>query len=384
MKPLVVRAGRAPKRRRTYRGRAWAQLLGASCACLLLPCAGSHARADSDRRPALHWVRFRGAEQCIDPRSLGRRVESITGPVIVAAANADVSIEAQIERVAEAAFVVRIRLSEGTRLARGERVASFKTSDCRALDNAIAFLIAMAIDPELGAEGALAGLDWLANDPALAAEELRSELAAAPARPLRELPASPPPADRPDVGRVPAAPAAAKFTPRWELSAAVGGGYGPAPSSSVGLALLVSRDLAPYLTLGLQLQAAAALERHAYDDVRSVTTRALGAALLACSRFFEPSELELMACAGPGAQLLIANGNGFSQDASAFLSSYGLWARVDVRHRFDAHWGLVGSALGQLDAAPPHVYFRRSAERVDVFEAKVLAFQIAFGISHAF
>jgi hypothetical protein len=64
---------------RVYGTRVPLSLLGA---LLLVTAAPVLARS---KKPALHWVRGNGAQACIDPRSLARAVEGITGPALVAA-----------------------------------------------------------------------------------------------------------------------------------------------------------------------------------------------------------------------------------------------------------------------------------------------------------
>lgn len=111
----------------------------------------SYARtAAAPLRPALHWVRGQGAEACIDPIELAQRVEVLTGPVFVAPASAQLALAGDIVRTKEG-FRVRLVSSGVDGVLTGERVLTLRAGSCRQLDTAIAFVLALMLDPELSA-----------------------------------------------------------------------------------------------------------------------------------------------------------------------------------------------------------------------------------------
>jgi hypothetical protein len=101
---------------------------------------------------ALHWVRAEGAERCIDPRALAARVEALTGPVFVAPAAAEISFEGEIAPDGRG-FRARLVSSRADGVPRGERILNTSSADCRALDAALAFVIALTIDPSMSLAG---------------------------------------------------------------------------------------------------------------------------------------------------------------------------------------------------------------------------------------
>src|SRR4051794_39124464 len=68
----------------------------------------------------LHWTRAAGAEGCIDPTSLARRVEALTGPVFRSPSESERFIEGIIERD-RPGFRVRLSLSGADRAQAQER-----------------------------------------------------------------------------------------------------------------------------------------------------------------------------------------------------------------------------------------------------------------------
>jgi hypothetical protein len=348
------------------------------------------ASAQAARRPALHWVRLDGAEGCINPRALAERVESITGSVFVPASSAEVSLEARLEVPEPGRFVVHIKQTPSRGAAPNERVAAFSTHDCRTLDAAIAFLIAMTIDPDL-ATSALAGVDWLSPDadPRAAAAQLRSELSTATPVNSRDVLAEPAVEPRLDSPTQPAAavtskPPLPRYADLWELSAAVGGGYGPMSSPSVGLAVSLGRGLSEHFALGAQLRAATATHGFSVDSVRSVGSQTLGFALLACATLFDPNLLGVSVCAGPELSLLIASGHGFEASAVTTLPTPSASARLQLQHRFSSEWSLIAAVLGQLDLGSRTIYYVREGQTVDLFEPHRSAAQLVIGIARIF
>lgn len=172
--------------------------LGSSVFAVWLATALGVAEGASGQAPsALSWVREAGAESCIGAPELGARVERLVGPVLVAAPSAEVSVEGQIARNGQR-FVAKIVISDargavlGVRELESARGAAGSEPDCRALDDQLAFVIAVAIDPNVAlAElpGELApddpGADLLAELEAQPPAAPATSAAAAPATPAR-------------------------------------------------------------------------------------------------------------------------------------------------------------------------------------------------------
>jgi len=145
-------------------------------ACLLA-CVAVPRLSAAQARTALSWVREPGAESCIDARTLGRMVERLVGPVLVAAPQGQISIEGRIARGA-VGFDAEIVVSNAEGRLVGRRALRAQVDECRAFDDQLAFVIAVAIDPDV-ALAQLPGEFATIDDPGA---ELLGELRAHPPR----------------------------------------------------------------------------------------------------------------------------------------------------------------------------------------------------------
>src|SRR5262245_50490366 len=102
-----------------------------------------HAHA----KTALSFVREPGAEHCIAALELGQRVEHVVGPVLVSAADAELSVEGRIARTAEG-FSASIVIADREGRILGRRELQTRQAECRLLDDQLVFVIAVAIDPD--------------------------------------------------------------------------------------------------------------------------------------------------------------------------------------------------------------------------------------------
>jgi hypothetical protein len=363
------------------------RVLVAVAACAVGPLCAERASAQRLLHPALHWSRGRGAEACIDPRSLAERIESITGPSLVAASVADVSIEAHIEQPASDRFALRVTVTQMRDRGSGERFLSFTTSDCRSLDRAIALVIAVLIDPDAGSEGLPAELSWLQPEETSAAEQLREQAATLQPKAAASRDAS---RAQPAAGRDPQQPSTSE-SPReapdampWQLSVGIFAGSGPGRVASAGLLAALARKFLPWLAIGVQLRAAGGLLPLNVEGSRSVTTQNLGLSLLACPHAALGTAWHVRGCLGPELMLLFASGHGFSSDETAVLGSFGASARLALEHRFAATWGLAALGLLQWDAAPPSVHYQRGGESTRVFTVPAVTLQAALAITYEF
>ena len=94
-------------------------------------------------------MRGAGADACIGTRALAEAVEARLGrPVFVSAARADVAVEGQIERGPAGAWRATIVVAgEGGRML-GTRELLSEAASCRELDEQLALVIAVMIDPD--------------------------------------------------------------------------------------------------------------------------------------------------------------------------------------------------------------------------------------------
>jgi hypothetical protein len=135
------------------------------------------AQARAPRRIALHYTRDVGAQACIDPVALARRVEAYTGPVLVAPAHAETSLEVHV-RGDRRGFSARIQLGG---VDQGERELRHASTDCAGFADTLAFVLATTIDPDLVLErvGAMFASEQAPE------HALLSELERTPARPAQ-------------------------------------------------------------------------------------------------------------------------------------------------------------------------------------------------------
>ena len=126
--------------------------IAAPCALLgsLLVLVAGRASAEPGRTSSLSWLRMPGADACIATQALARSVEERLGRhVFVSAADADVSVEGRIERRTAAPgwhAVITIRDSKGALL--GTRELDRPEPSCEAMNDPLALVIAVMIDPE--------------------------------------------------------------------------------------------------------------------------------------------------------------------------------------------------------------------------------------------
>jgi hypothetical protein len=164
------------------------------CALLVSTCLASTGRAaaDAPAAPALSWSRTAGTESCIAGPELAKNVEAQLGrPILVALPQAQLNVEGSVA-AAEAGYHVHLRLSDPSGSTLGERTLVAVTSDCRALDPLLVFLIALMLDPDAPLlpprlpEGLSAATldtlsDLFAHEPSVPPLELARPAAGAPA-----------------------------------------------------------------------------------------------------------------------------------------------------------------------------------------------------------
>lgn len=172
--------------------------------------AAAPARADpaaagdppAPRLASLAWVRAPGAESCIGPVALSQAVAQKLGrDAIAAPSRSSLAIEGHIERV-DGAWRATLAVVTEAGEVQGLRELRSEAPDCRALDEAIALVMALLIEP-----GAALGPAHGAPPPP------------APATP-RPAPAAPPAAPSPPVVTTPSVPPPP--VEPWRIESAVG------------------------------------------------------------------------------------------------------------------------------------------------------------------
>ncbi|HKP57186.1 MAG TPA: hypothetical protein VJV78_10710 [Polyangiales bacterium] len=351
------------------------------CAVVALQVAAASVRADALRRPALHWSRGEGAETCIDPRRLAQRVEAITGPVFVSATSADSSIEAHVEHKAPNVFSVRVATANAAGATLGSRTLEFRAASCREIDAAVALVIAVTIDPALGADGLpeeVLGISDTeeAPEPALLAQlQQQPHIIAAPrvtkAAPIHEPPPSAPPPER---------------APRpWQIDLEAALAWGAAPTLAAGLLAAGSLALSRSVDFLVQLQAATGLGSQSIDEKRSVSGGSLGLGVLACPRWALSQRFALRGCGGAFGGVAIASGHGFTDDQVGVLPRYGAVVRLDATLELSGSWQLIAAAAVTLDLATGKFVYRDDPGSPEqAYAPATLALQIGLGLGLRF
>ena len=169
------------------------------------------------------------------------------------------------------------------RLLTGERVVELLGLTRKTV---LLFLIAMSIDPTVGPEGALAGLEWLGADPAAEAELLKRDLPEGSHAPARDVLLEAQVHGDDDPKPVVASPVdpVARTAKPWTLTAAMGGGNNATAQPAVVAIVSMERKLAEHFGVAAQLRAAYAVDTYDVDRVRSVAAQNAASALLACYR----------------------------------------------------------------------------------------------------
>jgi hypothetical protein len=277
-----------------------------------LGLVAANAQAAPARSSSLGWVRGAGADDCIGTRALAEAVEIRIGrQVFVSAARADVAVEGQIERGPAGAWRATIAIAgEGGRVL-GTRELLREAASCRELDEQLALVIAVMIDP-----------DAAIHAPPLPVVAPPPPVAPAPIAP-REL--APMPMPIPYV----APPAPEPW--RAGLHVGVAASIGLLPNVGVGLALRgrVKPPGFPALELGATIWSANQAESGGVG-ARFTLVEGLAAA---CPLATSAAGFELGACLGVRAGAMHSGGFGFALVEDSERPTFGLTLDGRVRRR---------------------------------------------------
>jgi len=348
---------------------------------VLVGLAGA-AHAEAPRRPALNWVRASGAETCIDPRALSVRVQALTGPVLVATADAEVSIEGEIAPLPKGGFRTRITVTDRRGAVIGERLLEQPDTDCRALDAMLAFVIAVMIDPDVSLPPELASLVSSEEEPD---EALLAELVATPPKPVVVAPSPAVSVESTSAPEEPRKPSALPPRPRNELHVGLGAVWGSAPGTAFAAMLSIMRGLGRYVWIGGALRALPPLHEQKLEPAHNVTVQAYDAVLQGClGRAFSERTLTRL-CAGPELNVWAARGSGFDESGAATLYGVGLSLSPQLRVDLGRGVGLRLDAFGRVNLRSPRfLYTSAQGGEKTAFRVARASLGITLGPSFAF
>lgn len=315
--------------------------LAVVCVLFALP---AHAEL---RRPSLQWTRGHEAGECIDPLTLAERVEALTGPVFMAPY--EYAIEGHIDAV-RGGWRTRLTVTGNSRAQLGERELEHLGSDCRSFDDAIVFVIALMIDPDLD-------LERLTGNPALAGREPGAAL-------LDELEQQPP-VSAPVEAVAPApepAPVAASPRPpyRWYASVRLQGAVHALAKPAVGGALDASFPVVRWFELAAQLRVLSTARKRALEAGYDVRAQSFALAALACARPLK-ERFGVRVCAGPEPSLIRARGLGFASGSPALLSSWGALAQLELAYRVGEQWAVLLEGFVRVNLEAKRLTYTSSA-----------------------
>jgi hypothetical protein len=121
-------------------------VIAAACAALV----PALALGVPPRTSSLSWVRLEGAESCIATQALARAVEArLHRAIFVSAAQGEVSVEGRVQRQkGRAGFRAVLHLRDGGGQLVGTRELETHGASCTELDDSLALVIAVMIDPD--------------------------------------------------------------------------------------------------------------------------------------------------------------------------------------------------------------------------------------------
>lgn len=353
--------------------------LGWAPCCALVIALG--AKAEAPARTALHWVRAPGAEQCIDPRTLAMRVEALTGPVFVRPAEAERSLEAEIAPHGRA-FRARIRSVQRDGAPRGERTVESEGPDCRAIDAALAFVLAVTVDPELAGGAVPDELRGLFAEEVAPEEQLLAELDANPPAPVL-LPEAPEPAPlapaSPPPPVLPVRPSA-----RYVLSLAAGGLARTLPNLTPGLSLAGSIVYPRYVALALWTGLFPLSPAWQLDTGHEARFSAYAVGVGACPYAALGGRVRLGVCAGPELALLVGRGDGFTSDRTARLLDPALAASGGLTVGLSPRVGLLAHGGARVRITERRFVLEQVGERRGAFSPARIGVYFALGASVTF
>jgi hypothetical protein len=355
-------------------------------ACAALGAGPAAAQLESQRGPALNWVRLPGAESCIGPVELAERVEQRLGRHVFAPMSAAIVVIEGFVSPRPGGFGVALRVSNRDGVVYGSRELAVDERDCRKLDELAALVIAVTIHGQGGSSGIALPPEITAELDALFAGE-PGELDPAALPPASETPAASPPQTPPPR------PTPTQMTaPQRAVSFGVGAGL------AVVTGLQPSGTLAPVAHLALRDRSLGALvlsgsiglpSHESVEDpplaTGTLTFRAIELALAVCAPELSASFSAVDLCVTAGGGWLRAGASGFaaySGHATKPWFEVGPEASVRSFLAGPLYVRLAGRLPVRLSRPRFEYYSRRDARRVTAFavDAVGVGAELALGI----
>lgn len=283
-----------------------------------MQCGSREAAASEGRTSSLSWLRMPGTDSCIATQALARSVEERLGRhVFVSAAEADVSVEGRIEKRPSGAgwhAVITIRDGKGALL--GTRELDRPDASCASMNDPLALVIAVMIDPEAKLSSTPAPL------PAPAAP------APAPAAPAAPAPQTPAPAPAPvlappvDPDTSPPPPKKDPWRFQGDAVATVSAGLAPAidPGASVAGSLFI-----PRIPLGFRAYSVLYLPTTAEEDGARATFDLFYVGGSVCPTLRRPAVVAMLCFGG---HLGVIRSHAETKDRGIQEKTDGIWNAV--------------------------------------------------------
>jgi hypothetical protein len=261
----------------------WNWLGSASLVAVAVASATGEARAQQEVTASLSWVRLPGSEECIPTQALARSVEDILQKrVFVSPSVAGLTIEGRVEPMKGGGWEATVHTTEANGKDLGIRTLQTEPGQpCRSLDENLALVLALTIDPDAVAR-------WSAARAPAAPTPHQQRLPAPPPkivvrkeRVYVPVVQEPPPREDPVTGE-------ARFAAT--LSAGV------VPGAALGLLASGRIDLPSFLPI--ELTGYGWPEREAEASEGGATISMFAVSLAACPRMELSGSLWATACAG--------------------------------------------------------------------------------------
>ena len=269
------------------------------------PAVAEGEAGRTGRTSALSWVRQPGADDCIGAPALAAAVEArLHRRVFVPPSDAEVSLEGTISRAKTGnMYIARFRVADRYGHVLGERDVQENATSCTLLDEKLALVVSLLIDPEAALGEAAPPPDASATPPP------------PPTAPVATAPVATAPA--------PEGPAAARPRPpwRWFVGLELGGAGGIVPD--VGWSIAAGALITPPRLPGLRVRAGSFLpaSQRLEGGSRADISLVMGELAL-CPLELRRAPLGLTVCAGGLGGQLSGRGSGFT-DSMSTSSAFG-------------------------------------------------------------
>lgn len=333
------------------------------------------ASAEGSRPAALSWTQGAGAEECLGGPELARAVDARLGrPALVALGAAEIVVAGRIERGADRwIIVVKVEDPSGKPLGTRELVKSTREAPgCRTLDQDIALVVALTIDPD-----AVARTTGTRSLPSAAP---------APTTPTFILqPAPPASTAAPPASTAPPAPPAP--TPAFRI--AVDGGLVVANGSLPGTALGGRARLGARLRSPVWVEVGAAVlgerDARAPDSPPGARLGLSFASLAVCPELFGRPGFSALACGGLGLGAYQVTGFGVDEPKSddRLYADASVSGRVRVRPIAPLH-AFLGAGVHTPLVRDTFAFTDERGAPQRLFRAQAVATTLELGLGFTF